>query len=187
MSRTLPWLLLAAALSGICCSRNAQARPREVILLRHAEKPEDPKDPHLTEAGRERARFLASYLTTTPALTNAGLPTVLIATGWTRHSHSRRPFETLEPLAKRLHRSIKRPFLSEEYAQLARYILTSRECDDKVVVVCWVHEFLPDLAAARGVHPRPPLWKGHVYDRVWVITWPEGQAQLTELVEPPVQ
>src|ERR1041384_2246752 len=99
MIRIYPGLVLA-----LCClalpTQKAVARPAEIILLRHAEKPADPNDVHLSPLGEERARALASYLVTTPALTNAGLPTVLFATGWTRHNHSRRPFETLQPLAK---------------------------------------------------------------------------------------
>jgi len=178
------WLMLCLLAAG--CSPVVRATPAEVILFRHAEKPLDPSDPHLSNAGRERARMLAQYLTTTPALTNRGLPNVLFATDWTKHARSRRPFDTLEPLAKRLHCKIKRPYSADDYAKLARYILTSRECDGKVFVVCWVHDNLPELVEALGVHPKPPPWKGHIYDRIWVVTWPDGQPELRELRQPPV-
>jgi hypothetical protein len=177
-------VLLLFMLSILFAAPRAHALPAEVILFRHAEKPLDPRDPDLSKAGYERARTLASYLTTTPGLTNRGPPAVLFATGWTRHEHSRRPYETLEPLARQLHRPIKRPFLAEQYPALARHILTSRECDGKVVVVCWVHDYLPQLAAALGVRPTPAEWKKHIFDRVWRINWPNGSAELKEFTEP---
>jgi hypothetical protein len=184
MRTHISWLVLLCSLTWL--GPRALALPAEVILLRHGEKPPDPDDVHLSPVGEERARMLARYIATTPALTNSGVPSVLFATGWTRRSHSRRPFETLEPLAKQLHQPIRRPFLVEDYARLARQILTSPECDGKVVVVCWVHEFLPDLARALGVTPKPPPWKGHIYDRVWKITWVDHRAQLRELRQPPL-
>jgi hypothetical protein len=178
-------LLVVGVLSMLFIPHAVQALPSEVILLRHGEKPLDPRNPDLSKAGFERAHMLASFLASTPGLTNRGLPDVLFATGWTRHDRSRRPYETLQPLAARLHRSIKRPFLADQYSALARHILTSRECDGAVVVVCWVHDYLPQFAEALGVRPRPPAWKGHVFDRVWVLTWPEGRAELKEFDEPP--
>jgi hypothetical protein len=168
-------------------SAKAIALPAEIILLRHAEKPNDPNDVHLTQVGGQRAEMLAGYLTSTPPLTNAGLPSVLIATAWTRHNRSRRPFETLEPVAKRLNLNIQQPFLAEDYAKLAHYVLTSPECDKKVVVICWVHDNLAELAKAIGIRPKPPEWKGSVYDQVWKITWPKkNRARLDELHQPPL-
>ncbi len=167
-------------LAVFSCPLGAFGRPAEVILLRHAEKPADTNDVHLSKVGQERARALAPYLTTAQVLTNHGPINVLFATGWTKHNH-RRPYETLEPLARRLDLPVEQPFLAEDYAKVARYILTSRECEGRVVVVCWIHDFLPELAHALGVSPKPPAWKKHVFDRVWVITWPHGRAQLTDL------
>jgi hypothetical protein len=171
------WALLAS---------EAGARPAEVILFRHAEKPADPNDVHLARLGEERAEMLARYLTSAPALTNAGLPGVLFATAWTKHYHSRRPFETLEPLARKLQLTIQQPFLAEQYAQLARDILENPAYDGKVVVVCWVHEELPELAHALGVRPKPSSWKAQVYDRIWKITWTKHRTRLHELRQPAV-
>jgi hypothetical protein len=178
------WLLLCGMTSG--CAPTARALPAEVILIRHAEKPPDPENVHLSKAGEERAQALAGFLTTSPALTNLGPPTVLYATDWSKRDHGRRPYETLEPLGKRLHCRIRHPYMSEDYAKLAHHILTSRQCEGQVVVVCWVHDFLPQLAEALGVRPKPLPWKGHVYDRVWRITWPDGHAEMRELRQPPI-
>ena len=156
----------------------AFARPTQVILLRHAEKPADESDVHLSDRGRERARALVNFFTATPALTNTGLPTVLYATRMTRTGKSQRPRETLEPLAKHLRLTIQTPFLAADYAALARHVLTSPACDGKTVVLCWVHEYLPELAAAFGIKPVPRSWKSGVFDRVWVIHWKEERPEL---------
>lgn len=154
------------------------ARPAQVILLRHAEKPDNEFDLHLTERGRERARALVGFITTTPAVTNAGLPSVLFATKMTHTGKSQRPRETLEPLAAQLKLTIQTPYLAADYRELARHVLTGPEYDGKTVVICWVHENLPELAAAFGIKPAPPSWKSRVFDRVWVIRWHEERPEL---------
>ena len=170
----LPWLVVLA-LSIVV---SGSARPAQVILLRHAEKPDDEFDLQLTERGRERARALVSFFTTAPALTNTGLPSLLFATKMTRTGKSQRPRETLEPLAAQLKLTIQTPYLAADYRALAHHVLTSPECDGKTVVICWVHEYLPELAAAFGIKPTPPAWKSRVFDRVWVIRWHEERPEL---------
>jgi hypothetical protein len=171
--------LLALVLASTAC---ACARPAQVILLRHAEKPTNEADIHLSEQGRERAQALVAFFTTNPAVTNRGRPAVLFAPLVTHRGHSRRPSETLEPLAKQLKLPIRTPFLAADYARLAQQVLTSPECDGKTVVICWVHENLPELAGALGVKPTPPRWKDHVFDRVWVI---RGRGDRTKLKDLP--
>jgi len=51
------------------------------------------------------------------------------------------------------------------------------EYGGKNVVICWVHEFLPDLARALGV-TAVPQWKTKDFDSVWEIEFPAGQAEL---------
>ena len=41
------------------------------------------------------------------------------------------------------------------------------------------HEEIPQLAAALGVTPEPPKWKGSVFDLVYVISYHDGAAVLT--------
>jgi hypothetical protein len=60
------------------------ARPARVILLRHAEKPPDESNVHLSERGESRARALAVFLTTKPAFVTNGLPAALFAPKVTR-------------------------------------------------------------------------------------------------------
>src|SRR5882672_5994652 len=87
----------------------AVAQPAEIILIRHAEKPDDPDARHLSKAGEERARELVAFLTTDPEFTKYGPPVALFATQTTRHGRGQRTRETLAPLAKELHLPIEAP------------------------------------------------------------------------------
>jgi phosphohistidine phosphatase SixA len=160
-------LFLAAWLSVF----TAAARPAEIILLRHAEKPDDDFNTHLSERGKQRALALADFLTKNPALTNHGAPVMLFATRITSVTHSRRPLETLEPLAQRLNLGIQTIFPAAEYKSLARQVLTNPALDGKTIVICWVHDYLPELALALGVKANALRWKANVFDRLWLITW----------------
>jgi hypothetical protein len=157
------------------------ARPARVILLRHAEKPPNESNVHLSERGESRAHALVAFLTTKPAFVTNGLPAALFAPKVPRRGHSRRPYETLEPLAEHLRLSVQTPYGPSEYASLAKHVLSDPGLDGKTVIVCWIHDYLPALAKAMGVKPEPAHWKGSVYDRVWVITYADHRAILANL------
>jgi hypothetical protein len=170
MKFVLPILLLFLGM------QLAMARPVQVILIRHAEKPEDESNPHLSKVGEERARALVSCLTTNSQLLIHDLPVVLVAAQPTKRGRGLRAFETLTPLAKHLRLDINTPFRAEDYAALASEVLNHPDYDGKVVVICWVHNYLSQLTSALGVKPRPPSWKESVYDRIWVIRYRNGKA-----------
>ena len=157
------------------------ARPARVILLRHAEKPPDESNVHLSERGESRAHALVTFLTTKPACVTNGSPAALFVPKFTSRGHSRRPYTTLEPLAEHLKLSIQTPYGPSDYAALAKHVLSDPGLDGKTVIVCWIHDYLPALAKALGVKPEPARWKGSVYDRVWVITYADHRAVLANL------
>ncbi len=171
--------LFGAILIFLAAFQVSLARPAEIILLRHAEKPPDESNVHLSATGKERARAIVQFFTTTPALTTNGPPAALFAARPVSRRHSTRPAETLEPLAKHLKLPILMPDTSREYAALARRVLNDPEYDGKTVVICWTHDYLPQLAGAFGVKPGP--WKSHVFDRVWVIRYRGEKASLKDL------
>jgi len=159
----------------------ALARPARVILLRHAEKPPDKSNVHLSERGESRALALVAFLATKSVLGSNGPPAALFAPEVTRRGHSRRPYETLEPLAEHLKLSVQMPYGPSDYAALAEHVLSDPGLDGRTVIVCWIHDYLPALAKALGVKPEPARWKGSVYDRVWVITYTDHRAVLADL------
>lgn len=161
----------------------AVARPASVILLRHAEKPAGESDVHLSERGQLRARALPGLFATNAVLLSYGRPAALFAPSFTKKGHAVRPYETLRPLAEHLNLPIQMPYRTQDYADLARQILEDPTLNDKTVVICWVHDDLPDLAKAFGVKPKPPHWRETIYDRIWVITFRGDQANLVILPE----
>ena len=173
-----PFLLILLLFVSI---QTALTRPAKVILLRHAEKPLGELDIHLSERGQARARALVPFLTTQPVFLTSGQPVALFAPLITRNGHSRRPFETLKPLADHLKLNIQKPYGAKDYGGLAKRILEDPSFNGKTVVICWVHDYLPALAKELGVKPKPAPWKGDVYDRVWVITFDDHRATLVSL------
>ena len=173
-------LMISIFLASLQC---ALAQPAQIILIRHAEKPPDPAAVHLSKAGQKRAKELVAFLTNSPALTQHGLPVALYAAQPTKHGHGRRTQETIAPLAKALCLPTETPYPAEDYAVLAKSLLADHNYAGKTVLICWVHEYIPQLAAALGVSPEPPKWRGEVYDRVYLISYDGGQATLKILPE----
>jgi hypothetical protein len=175
----LPGILIALLLAWF--SQSAFSEPAQIILLRHAEKPDDPDALHLSREGQQRSQALVKFFTETHKLTKFGEPYALFACRATRRGHGQRPQETLTPLAKYLHTSIQTPYLSEDYKKLAKSILHNAKFKGKTVVICWVHEYLPEFAAALGVDPQPAKWKDSVFDQIYLITYRQGKADLDEI------
>jgi hypothetical protein len=153
-------------------------RPAQIILIRHADKPADPEDPHLSQAGVQRAERFVSFVTTDPAMTRFGLPVAVFATRTTKDDNGQRTQETVAPLAKVLKLPVQMPFLGKDYAALAQLILADPAYVGKTVLICWNHEEIPRLSAALGVTPKPPKWKANDFDRVYVISYRDGKAVL---------
>ena len=147
----------------------ALGQPAQIILFRHAEKPDDPSALHLSSRGEARARALVSFLGTNSTLTSNAPIAALYATHVTQHHHSERTGETLAPLAKQLGLPVQTPYETGWYSSLARDILSHADYRGKTVVICWTHHNLADLASALGVKPKPAPWKDKTFDRLWII------------------
>ena len=150
--------------------------PRVVFILRHAEKPGNPATDlesdgiHLSTQGRIRAAALSVYIPE-----NVSKPDYLFASKQSRHSN--RSVETLLPLAKSMGREIDSSYGEGDYAKLARSVLNDAKYSEKVVIVCWHHTRIPDLATSLGI-ARPPTWPGRIFDRIWMIDYSEGKPLL---------
>jgi hypothetical protein len=178
LTRIRSGVVLLSVLSTPIPTCSPVPRPAQIILIRHADKPADPADPHLSEAGVKRAERLVSFITTDPAMTRFGLPVAVFATRTTKHGNGQRTQETVAPLAMALKLPVQTPFLGKDYAALARLILAEPAYAGRTVLICWNHDEIPQLAAALGVTPEPPKAKGSAYDQVYVISYHDGQAAL---------
>lgn len=168
---TILLLWLVATLAAV-------AQPARVILIRHAEKPSAEEDPHLSPRGHDRAVRMVKWLTEGKVLGTNGPPAALFAAAPTSHGRSLRCVETLQPTARDLHLTIRTPVLAKDYPYVAGQILRDAALRGKNVVVCWPHDYLPELAGEFGVRPKPPKWKGDDFDSAYVITFPDGKAKL---------
>jgi hypothetical protein len=153
-------------------------RPAQIILIRHADEPADPNDPHLSPTGVKRAERLVPFITKDPMMSRFGPPVAVFATRTTSHGNGQRTQETVAPLAKALELRVQTPFLARDYAALARRVLGDPAYAGKTVLICWNHTEIPQLAVALGVKPQPPRWKVGVYDLVYLISYHEGKASL---------
>ena len=159
------------------------ARPAQIILFRHAEKPADKTNPHLSAAGMRRARLLVGFLRANPVVNQYGKPVAIFATRTTKDDDGQRTQETVAPAAAALKLRVQTPFLGKDYKQLAKRILGNPAYAGKTVVICWNHDVLAELAAELGVSPKPPAWKGQEYDQVYVIAFRGKEATLTVIAQ----
>jgi hypothetical protein len=164
-----------------CSALTAFTQPAQIILLRHAEKPDDDSALHLSARGEQRARALSEFLGKPSALTSNAPIAALYATRVTRHAHSQRTGETLVPLAKQLGLPVQTPYEAELYPLLASDILRNRAYQGKTVVICWTHHEIAELAEALGVLPKPQKWKDKTFDRLWLIHPGRRSAEFQDL------
>jgi hypothetical protein len=157
--------------------------PRSVSLLRHAEKQiggllpqgvslDGTPDPEsLTPRGWQRAGAIVGLFVQRSGASGNPVdlptPTHLFASEIGPHSQSRRPIETLQPLAERLGLPIGELFLQDEIDGLVSAILA---CDGDVLVA-WEHKRIPLIAGRLVADPAtvPQTWPDDRYDLVWVL------------------
>jgi len=166
-------LALVAALA-VCAT--AEAQPRQVLIIRHAEKPEGDSI-HLSPEGQKRALALPRLFTKSADRPHPfPTPDFIFATKMS--SHSNRPLETVMPLAKELNLNVNARFKDDECDKLATELLTNPRYAGKTVLVCWHHGKIPELAQNLKAKDVPDHWKDSVFDKVWVITYKDGKGML---------
>ena len=158
----------------------AWAQPAQIILLRHAEKPEDKDAVHLSARGEERARALVALLGRSSPFTSNAAVAALFATRVTKHDHSHRTGETLTPTSRELGLPIQLAVDSDNVSAMAASVRSRAEYRGRTVIICWTHHDLAQLAAALGIRPEPPAWKEKVFDRLWIIRYEAGRAVLLD-------
>lgn len=156
------------------------AVPAQVIIIRHAEKPEK-KSENLSEKGFQRAAVLPRIFETYPELALNGKPGFIFSAKYVPGESSKRSYQTVEPLAREINVIIDSPHLKDDYKALARDLLNSPRYNNHSVFVSWTHSSIPKLAKALGSAPQKK-WKSSVYDRLWVIRYDQtGRARSVDL------
>jgi hypothetical protein len=135
--------------------------PKTVFIIRHAEKPDDKSDPHLSPRGKQRAAALPRY----------PFPKLDAIFAAKISQESSRPVETVTPISADRRIDMGAGVKDKEYLILASQLL-SKDFKGAEVLVCWHHGEIPDLARALGAAvPKDYKWPDTVFDRVWVLTY----------------
>ena len=147
----------------------SQAIPAEILLIRHAEKPVDDNDRHLSERGRQRAQAMVEFFQTDSRMTTYGVPVEIFAAAPRSATGSLRAIETVTPLANALKRDIRIEYTSYDYQALAEEIRNNPKFEGKTVLVSFVRDEIPELVQAFGLTNCPQEWPKTTFDRVWRI------------------
>ncbi len=151
--------------------------PATILIFRHAEKLTDGQI-HLSPAGFERADRLRDLFV--PAGVRPDLPTPQVIFATRVSAHSDRPVETVTPLAQALHLPIDHSIANDDYASLARTLLSGKYAG-KVVLIAWHHGTIPNLVISLGAKPPVETWPEEQFDRVWRMDYIDGKATIKDL------
>ncbi|MBS2968732.1 hypothetical protein J9317_08180 [Metabacillus sp. KIGAM252] len=160
--------------------------PSKIVLLRHAEEPNEPNHHNLSPEGWIRAKLLCPLLIFLYQHI-AGV----YAAGIGPDDQSKRKIQTIIPLIKyQLNEgnggtAINTVRLSFETKPTANKILTNGLYHKKVVIVCWSHKKLPELARELNAKLVPEKWPEDRYDVLWEIDGHTGKLkQIPQLLMP---
>jgi hypothetical protein len=148
--------------------------PKQILIIRHAEKNDSKADIHLNTRGYQRAAALPTLFPL-----RFETPDFLFASRQSKHSN--RPVETVTPLASALGLKIDNNYAEEDFRFLSQRLLSKPIYAGKIVLICWHHENIPGLARALGVKDAPARWPEKRFDQIWRIEYPEGIPSLTVL------
>jgi phosphohistidine phosphatase SixA len=156
--------------------------PSRIILMRHADKPDNPDDEDLSQAGFARAEHLVTYIPQT-----FGKPDYIMASAHSKHSN--RPTETVTPLAASLGINVEHDFENDDFEDLVDEIFSEAEFHGKTIVICWHHGKLPAIAALLGApagsYPDP--WPEDTYNLILDFHYDPNsgkQPSVTRVIEP---
>jgi hypothetical protein len=137
-----------------------------VLIIRHAEKPDDHNDSGLSLKGQCRAAAYAVYFQNYTVASTLIRFDYLVAAA--DSDESCRPHLTIEPLRQALGGEINARHRDDEYSVLAQAILEHPKYDNCHTLICWHHEKILELAAELGVVA------GELpAESAWPQDWPE--------------
>jgi len=151
-----------------CFASDLPATPGQVLIVRHAEKPN--VGDTLSKQGFQRAAAYVPYFTKQPAPFEMLTPVAVYARTTSKNHTSTRPIQTVSALANYWGVPFIVRYTSDDYKPMVSEIMNTSSYDSQMVLICWDHEHIPGIAHAFGVQ-NPPSWDESVYDRVWVINF----------------
>lgn len=152
-----------------------------IMVIRHAEKPDagnagvqldgSQDDESLIVQGWQRAGALAVLFDPSRASLQSpdlAVPLFLFAAKFDPAKHSKRPFQTLEPLSLKLNLTINDTFKKDDYAKM---LADAMACEGNVLIA-WQHQDIPAIGNVITGNDTtvPQQWPGDRFDLVWVFT-----------------
>lgn len=157
-------------------------RAPKIIVLRHAEKPAKDNAPYgvthkgehskesLSVRGWQRAGALTNLFVPANGYfhhSSLAKPQFLYASKPLRRKGSRRPIETITPLAEKLDVKINSEFQRNDFEDMIEEVFEHKG----VVLICWQREYIPDIASvildSKKIAPRD--WPEDRFDLFWVF------------------
>jgi hypothetical protein len=153
----------------VLVAARAIAQPAQVIIIRHAEKPDEGNE--LSLQGEERAAALVPYFLKTDEVLKFKTPVAIYAQRPKGPTSSLRSIQTVKPLADALHLRVNDSFERDDFKNMVDDIVHKKEYEGRMVLICWEHKVIPEIALEFGVEDAPTKWPGEDFDRTWVITF----------------
>lgn len=151
---------------------------KQIIIIRHAEKPDTLTGQHLSNEGYVRAERLVSYLPQA-----FGTPDYVFAAEGSRRSM--RPILTIMPLWKTLSDvpldiSVSDWHTEKVSFQALHLIRNNSGCSN--ILICWHHGHIPELLKELGVkhHDRPDEWPEDDYSSVYQLVFNHDDLTITK-------
>lgn len=169
--------LVTAAFMVMIAMSSARAAPREIIIIRHADKLDQTETgPTLSAQGIMRSIKFSFYF-----LDKFGEPDFIVAADDQKDNGKEiaiRSIQTVAPLANIMQARypnkdfpIIHPYPSDSYQELANYLMNNEKFDGKLVLICWSHQRIAKLAMALGVTQPLPAWPKLDYDTVYKLDY----------------
>lgn len=152
---------------------------RKVMIIRHAEKPGGKirgvapdgsnNSRGLTPRGWQRAGALVRYFDPASASTpvpGVATPAAIFASRVEKKEKSRRPRQTVKPLATALRIAVDASYGRDTEPVLVQTVLQA----SGPVLVCWHHENIPALVSLLAPSVScPQVWPDDRFDLVWIL------------------
>ena len=153
--------------------------PDRIIIIRHAEKPDavdrgveadgtpDPRS--LSPRGWQRAGALVRFFAPVQRPPHSLLvPTAIFAAGVPPEGDSKRPQQTVAPLAAQMAPQV--PFVTRHRRDDVAAAMADVLARDGVVLMAWEHHRIPDLVARLVPAPGVPRrWPDDRFDMLWLF------------------
>jgi hypothetical protein len=162
--------------------------PKQVLLIRHAEKTGEKADLHLSKKGKERADVLFQLFVASKERPDP-FPTPDFIFAGKNDKSSYRPVETVTPFAMKLKMPINSRYHTKLPAALGKKndktpdeegmlglrdeLFGDAKYAGKTILVSWRHGTISELAKTLKASKVPAKWEDEIFDRVWQIRYDE--------------